>query len=181
MSPKYLQRRQRKSPVILTSSPPSPRARSRLSSTSHLFSLLCPLELSILATQSPPQHSPPQAHHVRSLLRLVFRPSTRHPCLCIVRCTTSGRSQKSTPLSRTPRRLTGRSSSFLRTRSGSGTASPSVASGRRAVTEVVSISVVPTCFLLSHCNTSLALYEADKKAHEEAVSNGGVRACRSVG
>ena len=49
------------------------------------------------------------------------------------------------------------------------------------MTEVVSISVVPTYFLLSDCNASLALYEADKKAHEEAVSNGGVRACRSVG
>lgn len=49
------------------------------------------------------------------------------------------------------------------------------ASENREVIAAVSIILKRSASLTSQLLLNLALYEADRKAHEEAVSNGGVR------
>lgn len=68
-------------------------------------------------------------------------------------------------------RLTGRSLLFQRMRSGNGIALSSVVNGKQEV--MGQVCGLPH-FTITLSNKTLALYIADKLAHDEAIRNGGV-------
>lgn len=113
-----------------------------------------------------------QAAASRRLLWLIYPTLTPLPSHSIKRCTSLLPSRRTTPQSLTRKRSTGTNLICPRRTNTSGTASHSEAFVNGAARMAVSlhVSVPPTCVLTN----PLALYEADRAAHEEAVRNGGV-------